>query len=398
MTYRIPRALALSSALVAVIGCCPCSRLAVVGAGAAARETSSEKEPAKAVPDSATVAETPEASPADTAARQSGWWWEIPYPDQYQAGDVKMGFISVKGNQFVDEKGKPVTFQGVSIADPDKLEREGHWDRRMFEVIKAWGANVVRIPVHPAAWRGLGKGAYFELLDDAVTWSGELGLYVIIDWHSIGNLATGMFQHPMYETTREETYNFWRSVAHRYQGVPTVAFYELFNEPTVWGGTLGKISWDEWKAIVEDIIDIIYAHDKQVIPLVGGFNWAYDLTPVAKAPVARKGIGYVSHPYPQKVKAPFKKKWEADFGFVADTYPLFVTEIGYMKPDEPGAHIPVMDDGSYGKRITDYLAAKGASWAAWCFHPDWAPPLIADWNFTPTESGRHFQEVMKARR
>jgi hypothetical protein len=309
-----------------------------------------------------------------------------------------MDFIRVKGNQFVDESGDVRIFQGVNIADPDKIYREGHWDRRLFEEIADWGADIVRIPVHPAAWRGRGSEEYFKLLDQAVIWASELNLYLVVGWHSIGNLTTGLFQHPMYNTTKQETFEFWRAVSFRYQGIPTVAFYELFNEPTVFNGNLGETTWDEWKEINEALISIIFSHDTQVIPLVGGFNWAYDLTPIQNAPINREGIGYVSHPYPQKTGAPYEKNWDQAFGFAAKKYPLFVSEIGYMKPDAPGAHNPVMDDGSYGKRMTDYLKEKGASWTAWCFHPHWAPQLISDWDFTPTESGEHFRSVMKGRK
>jgi aryl-phospho-beta-D-glucosidase BglC (GH1 family) len=33
-----------------------------------------------------------------------------------------------------------------------------------------------------------GKEEYIKTLDQGVQWAGEQGLYVIIDWHSIGNL------------------------------------------------------------------------------------------------------------------------------------------------------------------------------------------------------------------
>jgi hypothetical protein len=326
-------------------------------------------------------------------------WWAAPYPGRFDAASLsnKLDVIGVKGNKFVNEKGETLLFQGVSIADPDKLRREGKWDKRLFESIASWGANVVRIPVHPVAWRGLGRDRYFALLDQAVVWATELKLYVIIDWHSIGNLVTEMFQHAIYVTTKQETYEFWRAVSFRYQGIPTVAFYELFNEPTIYNGNLGEAPWDAWKKICEDLISIIYSHDPHKVPLVAGFDWAYDLRPVSKAPINREGIAYVAHPYPQKASSPYEKNWDASFGFIANKYPLFITEIGYMKPDAPGAHIPVMDDGSYGKRMTDYLEQKGASWVAWCFHPLWPPQLISDWDFTPTESGAHFREVMKQR-
>jgi aryl-phospho-beta-D-glucosidase BglC (GH1 family) len=218
-------------------------------------------------------------------------WWNQPYPSTFDASQLKNKppFISVKGNRFVDEEGKTFVFRGVNISDPDKLVHNGHWNKKHFEMAKSFGANVLRVPIHPVAWRRQGKENYFDLLDQAVRWANELDLYLIIDWHSIGNLETGVFQHPMYETSKAETLNFWRSVAHRYQGIPTVAVYEIFNEPTDFIGQLGKADWKKWKEFNELAISIIYAHDKKVIPLVAGFNWAYDLTPVAKAPIAHVG-------------------------------------------------------------------------------------------------------------
>lgn len=326
----------------------------------------------------------------------SGEWWKVPYPERFDIDKIntKLSFIRVEGNKFIDENEKKVIFRGVNISDPDKIKKNGHWEKRHFEVIKEWGANIIRIPVHPVAWRERGKEEYFKLLDEAVTWASELDLYLIIEWHSIGNLKTGLFQHQMYNTTRQETYNFWRSVAFRYQNIPTIVFYEIFNEPTMYNGQLGRMSWDEWKKINEEIINIIFSHDKNVIPLVTGFNWGYDLKPVKEDPIEIKGIGYVSHPYPQKTKEPFEENWERDFGFVADKYPLFATELGFMAAEDPGSHIPVISDEKYGQRIINYFKKKGISWTVWNFDPDWPPQMISDWNYTPTKQGAFFKNVM----
>ena len=71
-------------------------------------------------------------------------------------------------------------------------------------------------------------------------WCTELEMYVIIDWHTIGNLKTEIFQDPMYNTTMRETYEFWRTIARHYNGNQTVAFYELFNEPHSSSISLGE--------------------------------------------------------------------------------------------------------------------------------------------------------------
>lgn len=324
-------------------------------------------------------------------------WKSWRYPQPFDASQVKthLSFIHVEGNRFVDEAGVAVVFRGLNVSDPARLAGQGKWTREHFEVIKSWGANIVRLPVHPSAWRANGKDKYFALIDQAVHWAGELDMYLIIDWHSIGNIETGLFQNPMYNTSKQETMEFWRSVAFRYKGVSTIAFYEIFNEPTDYNHQLGVANWDEWKAFNEDVISIIYAHDKNVVPLVAGFNWAYDLSEVKNAPINRKGIGYVSHPYPQKTAPPFIESWEKTWGYVADNYPVILTEIGFLRKNDRGAHVPVIvEDLSYANAITAYAKRKGISWTAWCFDPSWAPSMISDWDYTPTWQGEFFRDVM----
>lgn len=153
----------------------------------------------------------------------------------------KLPLITVKGNKFVNTLGDTILFRGVSIADPDKIEQEGRWNKNIFVRLKEYGAALVRIPVHPVPWRMRTPQKYLPLLDQAVDWCTELGIYVIINWHSIGNLGMELFQSPEYMTTRRETYEFWRTIALHFQGNNTVAFYELFNEPTVFHGKLGRM-------------------------------------------------------------------------------------------------------------------------------------------------------------
>ncbi len=323
-------------------------------------------------------------------------WWHIEELKPYKADpkSKKMSFIRVKGNSFVDESGKSIVFKGLSISDPDKLVKDGRWNKRHFEEIKRWGANIIRIPVHPIAWHQRGVEEYMRLLDDAVTWSSELGIYLIIDWHSIGNLHMEILAHDMHYTTKQETFNFWRTIAAHYKDVPAVAFYEIFNEPTIYDGQYGNTTWAEWKVLAEQIIDVIYAQNKKAIPLVAGFNWAYDLTPVRENPIAREGIGYVTHPYPGKRPVPREPKWEEDFGYVADKYPVVATELGFMKEgDDENLH----DDGVYGPSIMNYFNKKGISWVVWVFDPVWVPQMIKNWDYEPTEQGKFFREVMQGK-
>jgi aryl-phospho-beta-D-glucosidase BglC (GH1 family) len=319
-------------------------------------------------------------------------WWNETYMDFPKPNPQakSLARILVKGNTFINEKGEKILFRGVAISDPDKIEKQGHWNKQHFEQVKELGAAIVRIPVHPVAWRERTPVKYFELLDQAVAWCTELGMYVMIDWHTIGNLKMELFQDPMYNTSQKETYEFWRSIAKHFNGNNTVAFYEIFNEPTTFSGQLGSCSWTDWKKINEDIISLIRAYDKETIPLVAGFDWAYDLTSLHEDPIDAEGIGYVVHPYAWKRSQPYEPKWEENFGFAANQYPVFATEFGFdLKPGE------IVNDDHYGNRIIRYLEGKGISWTCWDFDPEWGPRVLESWNpYKLTESGEFFKKAM----
>ena len=335
-------------------------------------------------------------------------WWDAPYPKQYDTSGMQpQSVISVSGNHFIDEQGKVFRFNGVSIADPDKLVKQGKWSKALFEEIQAWQANTIRVPIHPVAWRNAGSEQYLNYIDDAVKWANELGIYLILDWHSIGNLQANLYQHPMYDTSWHETIKFWQQVAFRYQNVPTVAVYELFNEPTnnyigQGEGSLGQMSWVRWREMSETLIDLIRNYDTQVIPLVAGFNWAYDLEFVREMPIDRENIAYAVHPYPQKAKPSIESRenffvlWQQHWGFVASQAPMIASELGWSREDAPDAHVPVINnDGKYGPRIIDFMAERGISWIAWVFDPEWSPQLIQNWQYEPTEQGIFFQQVLQ---
>jgi endoglucanase len=331
-------------------------------------------------------------SHANLEAQENRPWyqggpWRRPVENP-KAGILPL--ISVSGNRFVNPEGDTVLFRGLAISDPDKIERQGHWNRDHFEEVKKTGAMLVRIPVHPVAWRERTPQKYLELLDQAVEWCTDLGLYIIVDWHSIGNLGMELFQDPMYNTSKQETYQFWRSIADHFKGNNTIAFYEIFNEPTIYRGQLGSMTWPEWKKINENVIHLIRACDTETIPLVAGFDWAYDLTPLRTDPVEAEGIGYVTHPYEHKRTPPWEPKWEEAFGFASEKFPVVATEFGFGI--RPGS---TMEEDHYGYKIIDYLESKGISWVCWVYDPEWFPRMLKSWDtYELTPGGEFFKKAM----
>jgi endoglucanase len=309
-------------------------------------------------------------------------------------GQKTLKKIEVRGNKFVDSKENEVFLRGVNISEPSNLDQKGKWNKAYFEEIRRWGANCVRIPVHPSSWRRLGPEKYLALIKNGVKWAAECKMYVVMDWHSIGNLKDEKFQAAMYETTIIETQEFWKKIAQNFGGNTTVAFYELFNEPTTGSGKYGECTWEEWLKINEDLVTTIRREKAIGIPLIGGFNWAYDLKEVLAKPLNSSNIAYISHPYPMKREKPWEPKWQEDWAHVKEKYPVFLTEIGFCGAEEKGAHIPVISDESYGDAIIAFCDQKGLSWLVWVFDANWAPQMFSDDKFTPTRNGKHFKKAL----
>lgn len=314
-------------------------------------------------------------------------------PDASGAGS-RLPQISIEGNRFVDPDGNTVIFRGVAMIDPSALAGRGEWGPEYFDAAKSWNANIVRIPVEPAKFRATGEAEYLKLLDQGIQWAGDRGMYVIIDWHSIGNPLTDVYHRSAYITDRGETFRFWYTIASRYAGNTTVALYELFNEPTNRDGRMGRLPWSEYKAYIEELIYLIRKCDDTALPLVAGFNFAYDLTPMRDDPIDAERVAYSVHPYPQKRWQPWEPQWEKDWGFAAERFPLVATEFGFMSADDRGAHQPCIADEDYGHRIIAFFEERGISWMPWVFDYDWVPALYSDTAFTPTRQGVLFREKL----
>ena len=341
------------------------------------------------------------------ASTNTNAWWKIPYPTSLDVSTLPkpQSWITVEGSNLVDDGGEAVVLRGFNIADPQKLHGSKRWNEEIFDVARSWGANTVRVPIHPLSWRHNGKNWMLARLDEAVLWANERGMYLIIDWHSIGNLDTELFQHPMYETTFSETMNFWRDVALRYRNIPTIAVYELFNEPThnyigVNPESLGRYDWERWREMMEELVDIVRAYNPRAIPLVAGFNWAYDLREIKDRPIRRENVAYTAHPYPQKggteehTQEDYFSQWDEHWGFAASDYPIILSEVGWTSSTDPGAHVPVIHDGNvYGPALIEYADRNGVSVIVWTLDPDWSPAMIKDWSYAPTIQGQFFREA-----
>jgi hypothetical protein len=312
--------------------------------------------------------------------------------------------MHITGNQILDSNNNLVMLRGVDVEDPLANYRWfGHFTDSYYAEAALWGATVVRQPVHPSEWHdpdylpgGRIAGQQIPTLVNAVTYAANHGMYSYIDWHSIGWPPTGYYESSNYSTTQAEMESFWTQVATQFKNDNRVAFYEIFNEPD--DGTSPPITqadWDSIRAWYEHMIDVIRAVDPNKPVMCGGIHWSGDLEFANGDPIQRPGVIYTDHPYPN---APFP--WAAKWGFMAATYPMFITEFGFDNSKKNGQFNESQWNakggvGTYHLQLNTYLENNHIGWTPWLYTAGTSLNFFTDWTYaTPTEQGAYYESKM----
>jgi endoglucanase len=314
------------------------------------------------------------------------------------AGKGPPPMLHVDGKRIVDATGKELWLQGVSVPS---LEWKAEGDAIISSIatgIEVWKSNIVRLPVKGDFWFGTGKKqiadggkAYRELVDQAVLATASRGAYLVLDLHR--------FRAP-----NDQDVAFWKDAAARYKDNPAVIF-GLFNEPH-------DMTWEVWKSggMVEDkkkadstaltenkevitsykscgmqgLIDTVRATGAKNAVLVGGLDWAYDLSGVLNGfdldDKGGNGIIWDTHVYP------WKSDWQGKFLEVAKTRAVLVGEVGcdqvrydFIPPER------FESPYTWALDMIGCIQQNRLHWTAWAFHPRCGPPMVQDQTtFAPT--------------
>jgi hypothetical protein len=308
--------------------------------------------------------------------------------------------LHVEGNQVLNKDGKPVWLQGLNVVGLEFLLKGDHLMKSIEVGVDEWKANIIRLPVKGDYWLGKspeqtdGGAGYRALVDAAITLAANRGAYVLLDLHRFG-------------APKQEDADFWRSAAAKYKDHPAVLF-DLFNEPhgTTWeiwrnGGFVA----DKKKAADEDafltpeekaktakgfqaigmqaLLDAVRGTGARNVVLVGGLDWAYDLTGIAQGFALEEkggnGIMYASHIYP------WKRDWPGKALVVVDKYPILIGEVGadIHKMDFIPAEAQE-DPYTWVPDMLGLIQKYKLHWTGFSFHPKATPVMIEDWSYKPT--------------
>ena len=276
-----------------------------------------------------------------------------------------IGPLTTSGNRILDGRGRPVIFRGFS-----RVGMEGSGDTPGQDELahaKAWGANIIRIPLADAFWLDTScqyKPTYMSQVDNVVSTITSMGMVALLDLHTNSITPCGTVgQQPMADYPDAVT--FWQQVAARYKDNPLVAF-ELYNEPhdvsdAIWRSG-GSVTWKGTTyqaAGMQQMYDAVRSSGATNLVVVSGNKWS-DLWPTT-APLAATNVIYSVHAYtcssvpppacttpnPYDVPA-FLDTWVTP----AQSYPVMIGEFGFTEPM----------NGTYNGNVIAYAEAHGWGW------------------------------------
>jgi hypothetical protein len=291
----------------------------------------------------------------------------------------------------------PVRLLGVGVGDPIYIRR--HRPLSDYAVIaQGWGANTVRISLHPGHWRS-GRDTALRRLVENIEAARAAGLFVIVDWHAIG-FPWGYAARPdpawglpvdAYESDLSLAMEFWAEMARGFGRDPGVLF-ELWNEPVVdpllWVST-GQ-HWPLLKDVWLRLIEVIRRYSDTIV-LASGGRWAHDLKGVARNLIEDDRVCYAWHSYPPEDKGR-QDRWFVSLEDLPKLRPIVVTEWGFCRVCD--RHTRGAPDDFGIPFVRDVLEGLDLHSTAWCWSNGAAPAMLqSDWSGV-TEYGRFVRQYM----
>jgi endoglucanase len=292
-----------------------------------------------------------------------GWFvmekWMVPLdsgslPDTYsvmQTLDSRFGVAT--------EQSLIKTYQQswITTTDLDNIKNAG------FNVVRApiwWGQFYLLNDQTPSGWRA----DAFDMLDWLVSAAAARGIYVIIDMHGVvGGQSTsddtgrsGQNQYWTNGNFQGDTAYLWWQIANHFKGNPTVAGYDLINEP------VGTPSSDTVLNIYNELYQSIRSVDPSHMIIMEGTwgSWNWSMLPNPNV-YGWTNVAYQMHEY----------QWNASQAQVQQGATNQVNDFNNHASYNVPGYVGEFNDFGYGSGTwqfsTNAWNAAGLSWTLWSY-------------------------------
>ncbi|MGN8246637.1 discoidin domain-containing protein [Cellulomonas soli] len=297
-----------------------------------------------------------------TQTGTSGSWWSI--------GELT---VALNNDDYSLRLALDERFGAAEAQDIIDTHRDTWITETDLDNIAAIGLNTIRLPI---GWNelleldGTWKADPWSRIDWLVQEAGERGIYVLLDlhtvpgggcpWGSCGRVGPNPNGFWGSSTYQDWAVQIWSAIAARYEGNPTVAGYDLINEPLLdYGEDADDVA--QKSAVYDRLYDAVRAVDPDHLVVLGAFfGWDKVAMP---STYGWTNVMYQLHPYDM----PNGQDWDAQNAVVTTQLADVVGRL-----TNPG--VPVLY-GEYSwyyfddiwARFMAGLNAVDVSWTNWAY-------------------------------
>jgi endoglycosylceramidase len=305
-------------------------------------------------------------------------------------GVYGQGFLSTRGTSIVDSYGKPITLRGVNYLGYEHEDPELH---QQYAYYKFWqlGFNVVRLPIswanlEPAS--GIFSMSYLTwFIDQDVQWAKAARVYIILDMHQyywasrfggFGAPDWSVQGYPQNELglrqavsgfwtntgLQEHFLSVWTQIAQHYANEPTIAGYDILNEPWIYTSIAPSLNATTVDAIYVKVVQAIRAVDRNHIIFLEPANLNTFKLPITTNIVWSPHfyqLSFTSKYYSQNftlLELDFEAKYKL---FVRGlNAPMWIGEFGAFMPDQTSRM-------KWAQDALKLFNGHNIGWAWWAF-------------------------------
>lgn len=259
---------------------------------------------------------------------------------------VKNGRLSILDGKIVNSNNQVVQLNGLSLTG---LQWSTNYvSNQTFKYLKNnWNINLIRIPIIPKQQVGwMSYEDTLQWIDKAVQYATTNGMYVILDFHVVGD--------PSEYTTEAGTLFSDLSAVYKNH---TNVLYEIFNEPaTTSSGE--SVTWASTKTYAESVIAKIRANDPNNIIICGTTGYSTNLSNVINDRLTDNKTMYSFHFYAGSNKLEdYKNSLD---NAIENKLPIFVSECSTTKSY---GESEVAEEES--EKWLTYIKNNKMSWVYW---------------------------------
>ena len=257
----------------------------------------------------------------------------------------KHGALKVRSGKLLDKNDLDIRLYGMSTHGlawrPEFVCEE------TFRALRDdWHTNVIRLALYTHEYHGYctdgDKSKLMALMKKGIGLAIELGMYVIVDWHVLGEFSPLVYA--------DEAEVFFDEISSCYGKYPNL-IYEICNEPN------GTADWSAVKEYSERIIPVIRNNAPDSVILIGTPEWSQCCHEALEDMLDFDNIMYTFHFYAATHFEPLRRRLAAclDAGM-----PVFISECSITEASGHG-NIDLVSAGEWFSLLDKY----GLSYVCW---------------------------------